>query len=152
MTAPLTRRQILVIAGLARGHTTPRIAIHLNIPTEAVRSRICRAATRTGIYRSRHAGLVHHAYTHGYLTNLTPEARAPITVLTPRLAGALDALTRGLPLADSGAEMGVSPDVAREYRRQLYALLGARTRAHAVALGWQAGLLGPAAGEGRTAA
>ncbi|WP_051853089.1 helix-turn-helix domain-containing protein [Streptomyces aureocirculatus] len=147
MSAPLTPGQIRVVAGLARGHCAARIAADLGISTAAVDTRIRRASARAGIHRRPHPQLVNHAYRRGYLTHLPPEPRQPVPCLTARLAQSLDATTRGLSLTEAAAEMGVTRATANTYRRRLYRLLGARTRAHAVALGWQAGLLGPYARE-----
>ncbi|MFH9072713.1 LuxR C-terminal-related transcriptional regulator [Streptomyces alboflavus] len=138
MTATFTRRQLAVITELAHGHNTHHIATTLHLPTDAIRSRIHRAATRTGIHRSRHARLVHHAYLHGHLT--PPPTHQPPTDLPPLLAHTLDAITRGLSVPETAAELGVTPGIARDYRRHLYRRLGACNQAHAIAIAWQQGI------------
>ncbi|APY88201.1 helix-turn-helix transcriptional regulator [Streptomyces alfalfae] len=140
-TLCLTRAHILVIAGYARGHDRARIGRDLHLAPGTVAQRLRRAARSVGI----HAGdlapqLVHYAYQHGYLDGLRPERRWPVGVLPPRQAATLDAITRGLSLDETAAEMGLSAHTVATHRQSLYALLGARTTAHAVARAWQLGL------------
>ncbi|WP_051854712.1 helix-turn-helix transcriptional regulator [Streptomyces sp. NRRL B-1347] len=143
-TPRLTRGQLLVIAGLARGHDTLRIASDLHTSPAAVRTLIRRAAARTGLKRRPQPQLVDFAYQHGYLTALPTERRPRPTYLTPRLMEVLEGTARGLSLNEIAAELHISRATAHEHRRRLRKLLGAHTRAHAVAIAWQAGLLGPA--------
>ncbi|MBA4865954.1 helix-turn-helix transcriptional regulator [Streptomyces sp. PSKA54] len=144
MTQPLTPCQIRVIAGLARGHLAARIGQDLGISPRTVHNHILRAAARAGLHGRPQPQLVDYAYRHGYLADLAPEQRAPIFALSARLAQTLDCLARGLSVNGIADELGVGRDTAHEYRRRLYRLLQARTRAHAVALGWQMELLGRA--------
>lgn len=144
MTARFTRGQVEVIAGLARGRLAHEIGADLSISPRTVHGRILRAAARARIHGRPQPQLVDYAYRHGYLTHLTPELRrAPVPALTRRLEEALDATARGLSLNEMAEEMEVGRDTANTYRRRLYRLLGASTRAHAVALAWQAGLRRP---------
>ncbi|MFD5697489.1 helix-turn-helix transcriptional regulator [Streptomyces lasiicapitis] len=149
---PLSREQIQVIAGLARGRTGADIAHDLNLTPETVRSQVRRTSALLGLNaRYCRPMLVDYGYRSGLLTHLRPEPRqAPC--LTPRMTEVLDRVRRGLPNADIAAELGLSYDTVRTHMKRLLAKLGAESRAHAVALGWQAGLLGPDVVEGRAAA
>jgi DNA-binding NarL/FixJ family response regulator len=144
VTQPLTPCQIRVIAGLARGHLAHRIATDLGISPRSVHGHILRAAARAELTGRPQPQLVDYAYRHGYLARLEPEQRPQVFALSARLAQTLDCIARGLSVNGIAAELGVGPDTAHEYRRRLYRLLDARTRAHAVAIGWQLGLFGPA--------
>lgn len=137
----LTRRQLQVIAGLARGRDTHHIAIDLGIKRDTVRTRLQYAARRLNFRGGTHPQLVHYAYLHGYLDKLTPEPREPIASLPWRETQGLMALTRGLSVAQTAAEIGIARHTANTQRRVLYRHLDARTGAHAVALAWQHGLL-----------
>lgn len=139
-TTSLTAHDLRIITALAHGHRIPHIATTLNLSTPATRSHLNRAAARltlTGLPRPR---LVDYAYRHGHLTPAEP---APLTELPPRQAQLLDALSRGMTTAQAAAQLHIGYHDAHWHRRRLYARLGARTSAHAVALGWQHQLLGP---------
>lgn len=137
----LTRPQVQAIAGLARGHHLPAIAAYLNLTRNTVRDRLAYAAHRLDIHGGTHPQLVHYAYLHGYLDKLDPEPREPLTALPLREAQSLNALTRGLSVAQTASELGIAPNTADVQRRSLYRRLEAFTAAHAVALGWQHGLM-----------
>lgn len=139
---PLTSDDLKIIKGLARGHSTPRIADDLHTEPRAVRSRITSAATRLGIRHGLHPRLVDYAYRHGYLT--TPAIEAPEVALTPMETEELADVVQGLSVPQTAADLGLSRHTVQNRRRALYVRLGAHTAAHAVALGWQLGLLGPA--------
>ncbi|MGW3690134.1 LuxR C-terminal-related transcriptional regulator [Streptomyces sp. NPDC005125] len=141
MITVLSQAQAQVIAGLARGHTAPRIGHDLTISPCTVQTRIRRAADRAGLRGRPQPQLVDYAYRHGYLAGLVPELRSPV-MLSQRQRDVLDGLSSGLSVEELAAEMGVGRDTAHEYRKRLYGVLGVRTRGHAVVLGWQAGLFG----------
>ncbi|MFD5708748.1 LuxR C-terminal-related transcriptional regulator [Bacillus subtilis] len=137
----LTRHQIQVIAGLALGHRTHHIAVQLGLSDAALKSRIAYTAHRLNVHGLIHPQLVHHAYAHGYLTTPAPPD-TPLTSLPMRQAQSLAALTRGLSVERTAAELGIAYDTANTQRRFLYRRLEAHTGAQAVALGWLHGLLG----------
>jgi DNA-binding CsgD family transcriptional regulator len=141
-TQLLTPAQVRVIAGYARGRRTREIAADTHVTPKAVRSHLIRAAARAGLPGYRQAALVDHAYARGYLTNLQPETRPPASVAGRQLQ-VLRLLAEGLTAEEIAVRLGVKPSTVIEHCNRLYAALGARHRAHAVALGWQAGLLGP---------
>ncbi|MFD9903875.1 response regulator transcription factor [Streptomyces sp. NPDC059063] len=145
----LTRCQIGVIARLARGDSSECIAADLALAPDAVRSHIRRAAARTGLDRLPQAQLVDYAYRHGYLPALPAEHRRYPETLPPSLLAVLQGTARGLSLNEMARELRVSRGTVHEYRRRLHAQLNARTRGHAVALGWQAGLLTHAPADAR---
>ncbi|MEV0114650.1 helix-turn-helix transcriptional regulator [Streptomyces sp. NPDC050844] len=147
-TLELTREDLRIIAGLARGHRIARIAADLDLTRYAVRDRVSRATTHLTLTGHPQPQLVDYAYRYGYLDRLTPEPREPIAALPTRQAQCLDAVARGLSVAEIAVEQGVSFHTANTHRRTLYARLNARTRAHVVALGWQVGLLGEPARRG----
>ncbi|MEV0526010.1 hypothetical protein AB0I66_21475 [Streptomyces sp. NPDC050439] len=128
---PLDRQ---IIAGLARGHGAARIAADLRLPdARNVHQHIAAACTRIGLHRQSQTLLVNYAYKHGYMEGLTPETIQRTGRLTPRRHETLIALARGDTLPYNR-------------REQLRRHLGAKTCPHAVALGWQLGLLGPGSG------
>ncbi|MDT0409917.1 MULTISPECIES: helix-turn-helix transcriptional regulator [Streptomyces] len=144
MTAQLlTPAQVRVIAGYARGRRTHEIAADAHVTISAVRARVDRAIARAGLKSHRQAALVDHAYARGYLAGLQPEPRPPASVAGRQLQ-VLRFLAEGLTAEEIAAQLGLKPSTVIEHCTRLYATLGARHRAHAVALGWQAGLLGPA--------
>lgn len=138
-----TPEDIKILAGLARGHDLMRICRDLTTNRNHIRGRIERTARRLGFAGQLQPQLVNYGYLHRYLESLTPEPRQPIASLSPRLTQALDAVARGLTVDESADEMGVRPRTARTHRMRLYACLDAHANAHAVAIGWQLGLLGP---------
>lgn len=139
-TRGLARHQVKIIAGLALGHRAHDIAARLTLSDAALKSRIAYTAHCLGLHGLVHPQLVHHAYRHGYLTDrIDPEEARKYLPL--REAQSLAALTRGLSVIKTAAELGIAPDTANAQRRSLYRRLEAHTGAHAVALAWQHGLL-----------
>lgn len=138
----LTPAQVRVIAGYARGRHTHEIAADTHVTISAVRAHVTRAVARVGLHSHRQAVLVDHAYACGYLAGLPPEPRPPASV-AGRQREVLLYLAEGRTTDEIAVLLGVTAHTANEHRRRLYEALGAHTRAHAVALGWQAGLLGP---------
>lgn len=134
----LTPRQIHVIAGLARGHTNKQIAQKLKISTHTVTSHVRRIGFRVGYIRR--AGIVGYAYRVGILSGLRPESRSPIN-LTPGERKVLNGLTYG-PTNLQLASYLQTPE--HSVKSSVYALLrklNARSRTHAVAIGYQQGFL-----------
>ncbi|MBD0707374.1 MULTISPECIES: helix-turn-helix transcriptional regulator [unclassified Streptomyces] len=133
-----------VLAGLARGRAVAEIAAATQTPTATVRGRILRLRARIGAPNA--AAAVAIAYRHGWMAGLAPEPRRPI-VLSSRERQALALLADGLGNAALAQALGMSPAQATECLRRLYTALNVTTstrapvRAHAVALGFQHGLL-----------
>jgi DNA-binding CsgD family transcriptional regulator len=63
--------------------------------------------------------------------------------LTARQVQILQLMANGRSGAQIGAELFITVDSVRTHARRLYAKLGAVDRAHAVAIGFAAGLLRP---------
>jgi DNA-binding CsgD family transcriptional regulator len=61
--------------------------------------------------------------------------------LTPREFEVLEGMASGLSNADIGEKLFISENTVKTHTRQLFRKLGARERTHAVALGYQLGLL-----------
>lgn len=130
--------EIQVIAAYARGHSPARAAQDLNVSLKTVEARTRRVAARLGVPGGPHTVLVDHAYRHGHLTINVPRRRPQ---LGTRAVDLLWLLARGLGVRAIAAEFGISRTTAREYRRRLFTALGANSPEHAVAIGWETGLL-----------
>lgn len=142
---PLTPDMLNIIAALAEGHAVPHISRNLNTPARTLRTHIAATANRLGIRHTPQVRLVDYAYRHGHLTAPEADPYEPLKPLTWRDEQTLQAIARGLSVAQAASEIHRSPHTVDTHRKALYARLGARTGAHAVALGWQLGLLGPTA-------
>ncbi|MBW0121087.1 helix-turn-helix domain-containing protein, partial [Pseudonocardia oceani] len=90
------------------------------------------------------------------LDELAPHLHLPGSATTPaplpdggalsgREVQVLAAMARGRTNASIGSELGLSEDTVKTHARRLFTKLGARDRAHAVALGYQHDILGGAA-------
>lgn len=134
----ITRQERIVIAGIARGHSTAQIARHLDISRFTIKSHLVRAGGRLGV-RNR-AGIVGAAYRTGILAGLKPEPHRPVQ-LQPREAQVLFGMAYGLDNLTIGMELGLAEDTVKTYAKRLFRKLGAEDRAHAVALGYQHGYL-----------
>ncbi|MEV6833562.1 helix-turn-helix transcriptional regulator [Streptomyces sp. NPDC051133] len=66
--------------------------------------------------------------------------------LSPRLVDVLQALAAGETLSETATRLSLSEDTVKTHRRRLYARLGARTGAHAVAIASRSELLTPIGG------
>lgn len=142
----LTPAQTAVIAGYARGHTTFKVAEDLGMSERAIRHHVERAARRAGVTGRPLPGLVHHAYLHDLFSGLS---RLAIRTQTPpphlQLArsqqAALECMALGMSTKATARHLGIGRETARAYRRSLYRRIGTTSPPHAVALGWQWGLL-----------
>lgn len=132
--------EVRIIAGLARGHTRRRIAADLGAPEGTVSNRLLRLGRRLGARGSIQPVLVDYGYAYGYLAGLEAERTGQVP-LSSRQEAVLVMTARGCSALRMAAALDVSLDTVREHRRRLYWALGAQTRGHAVALGWQAGIL-----------
>lgn len=63
------------------------------------------------------------------------------TPLTPRMLDVLHALAHGHSSAQAAAQLHLAEVTVRRHHRRLYAALGVHTAAHAVARGYQLGIL-----------
>ncbi|MEV8523192.1 LuxR C-terminal-related transcriptional regulator [Streptomyces sp. NPDC052000] len=136
---PLTARQVQVIVGFARGHTSRQIGFRLGISWETVDTHRRRISAATGM-PSRPA-IVNHAYEHGYLAALAPEQRPPIA-LKPRYLDVLKLVALGLGDAAIARRLHLSEGAVRSRITALLRTVDVGDCAHAVAVCWQQGLLG----------
>ncbi|MEV8477871.1 helix-turn-helix transcriptional regulator [Streptomyces sp. NPDC051173] len=135
---PLTCRQLQIVGGIARGRSNGQIGAALGLSADGVRAHVSRILRATG--ECCRAGIVDHAYRTGLLKGLPPEPRPPVT-LTLRRRQVLASMAAGLTNAQIGRQLGIAEETVRTAAHRLFAQLGATDRAHAVALGWQHGLL-----------
>lgn len=71
--------------------------------------------------------------------------------LSPRLQDCLQFVAAGHTNQSAAEVLGVRPDTIRTHLKRLYQVLGANGRGHAVAIGYDHGLLQPGASRGTTA-
>jgi DNA-binding NarL/FixJ family response regulator len=136
---PLTDRQVQVIAGFARGHTSRQIAGRLDIAWQTVDEHRKNISAATGM--ASRAGIVNFAYEHGYLDGLPPEYRAPV-LLKPAYLDVLELMALGLGDDAIARRLFVSLGAVKSRVKILLRKLEVQERQHAVAIGWQQGLLG----------
>ncbi|MFC8008892.1 response regulator transcription factor [Streptomyces cinereoruber] len=135
-----------LLAGLARGHTLAEIGQSTGTPTGTVRNRLLNLRRRIGAANGAQAVAI--AYEHGWLTALAPEPRGPIT-LSNRQHQALTLIAAGHTNDAISRMVGLGDSSVATYIRRLYVALGvdrtgttfAVARPHAVAIGYQHGLL-----------
>jgi DNA-binding NarL/FixJ family response regulator len=139
---PTTVRQVQVLAGAARGDGYAQIGTRLHMSPDMAKRALHRAAGEldVGPCINRVPAAVDAAYRTGLLTGLPHEPRefAPLPAKRRRV---LELIAQGLTDRQIGAALGVSEDTIGTHAKLLYRDLGARTRAHAVALGHQLGHL-----------
>lgn len=134
----LTRRDLDIIAGYARGRTVADTARALDTTEGVVKALTTRLAQRLGITGARQAALVHYAYCHGHLIVVR---RRHLPPLTGRIADVLVCAARGLGCRATATELGISVETVRMHRQRLHRALGVHTTARAVAVAWEASLL-----------
>lgn len=144
MPHALQPRDLVIIAGLARGMADPDIADRLGMPVGSLKQRLHR------IYRNSRARgaahLVRIAYDAGLLAGLTPET-VPDTGLTDYQAQTLALLADGLTYREMAMRQGISLNTVKATVGRLYRNLGitgttpTRAAAQAVARGYQQQLL-----------
>lgn len=135
-----------ILAGLARGYSVQEIATGTGTPYGTLRHRVLRLRARIGAANAAHAVAI--AYESGWMAGLAPEPRGPL-VLSRRQHQVLALMAGGKTNQAIGRIVELSPASVITYVRRLYAALdasrpgdiSASTRPHAVALGYQHGLL-----------
>lgn len=136
-TAP-TNRQVQVLAGIARGLPNEKIAADLGITTAGVHTHVRRLCKRAGT--SSRAELVAYGYRTGILAGLTPEPRI-VLGLAARHLQILEHMAHGLSNEEIAVRLHLTENSIKSYAKYLYARLQATGRPHAVALGYQHGLI-----------
>lgn len=139
-TYTVSRREMQVLAGIARGEQNAELADRLGLALSTVKTHVERMRIRHGV-PSRSA-LVRVGYERAWLAALTPEERLP-TTLPLRQLQVLQCIADGLTDEQTARKLGISVHTVHEHIRRLVASLRARTRAHAVALGYQHGHIQP---------
>jgi DNA-binding NarL/FixJ family response regulator len=138
-TPILTTAQRLVIAGFARGWSKKRVGQDLYFSPAMIRRRMQIAAVNLGC-RSRQAALVAAAYRARALADFAPEPR-PYVDLTTQQLQLLHEIADGLTNDEIADQNQVPVDTVDGRVCSLYRRLGAVSRPHAVALGFQMGHL-----------
>lgn len=136
---PINRQELWILTGIARGAEAPQIAERLGTSGASTGMRINRMIHRYGT--GNRAGLIDYAYRQGWLVGLAREQRVPVLLPRP-LRVVLAGAAAGLPNADIADRLGLGVRGVRRRFECLFDALDARHRSHAVALGWQLGLLG----------
>lgn len=147
MTAPApTRHQLRVLALLGNGHDTHAIATRVGLTGQGVASLLHRTAKALGVrYRAQAVAV---AELRGLLVRdeagllaVAPPEAPPL--LTPRRLEVLRHAANGRTNAEIARGLGLSVDTVKDLMRRIYAALGARDRAHAVAVAMVRGLIHP---------
>lgn len=134
----ITAVETQVLAGIARGESSARIAERLHLTPGAVKAHTERMRVTNHVHTSEQ--LVHLGYTHGLLTSLAPEPRHPVT-LPPRQQEVLQHIAAGRTNDDIATLLGISIATVVEHARRLRDTLDAHNRPHLVALAHQHGHL-----------
>lgn len=69
--------------------------------------------------------------------------RTTRAVVTLRESQVLTGVARGMSIEDVAAVLGLSENTVRHHLKKIYRRLGARSRAHAVALAYELGVIAP---------
>lgn len=139
-----TRRVIeLIAAGVSRVDTADLLGV-----SESTVSREVDRACHTLLVRwNDHAGLVDAAIREGVIS---------LPVLAPSrlekdLVDTLKLMARGCTNSEIGSELWLSVDAVKSRVKRILRALNAVNRAHAVAIGWQCGILQPVSEVGSAA-
>jgi DNA-binding NarL/FixJ family response regulator len=137
-TAQLDPRMIRLIEDAAAGINRCGTAARLGIDERSVTRDLVRACRLLRVRRSSRAALVDAALRKGLIT--LPEQ--PSCTLDRALADTLILVARGYTNTEITAELHMSLDGVKSRVKRILRVLHANNRAHAVAVGWQRGLLG----------
>ncbi|MFB9558615.1 response regulator transcription factor, partial [Streptomyces roseoviridis] len=137
----LTERELLILRRVARGDLLREIGADLYLSTNGVHSVLSRTFGRLGATSTVNA--VHRAHQLGLLDENPPSVEMPQV-----LVEVLELVAEGCTNSEIGRRTGRSEYWAAEQVRSIRRRLGARDRAHAVALGIAAGVVRPPKGRG----
>lgn len=135
-TTILTPRDRDILASIARGHSRRTTGARIGATERTVQGRLRTLAAHFELPRADQAAIVRHAYRTGLLNDLPPEPRGPV-FLTHRQREVLAQLGHGRTDPEIGALLAIGETTIGTHLRHIYAAIGARTRAHAVALDYQ---------------
>jgi DNA-binding NarL/FixJ family response regulator len=138
MTAALAPRTLRVIEHLAAGVGRPATGARLGISLKTVAREFDCACRELRVRRNDRAALVNASLRERVIT--LPEQ--PPIELDEYLVDTLELIADGYTNAEIAAELWLSVDAVKSRVKRIFRELGAEGRAHAVAIGWQRGLLG----------
>ncbi|MGW0334298.1 response regulator transcription factor [Streptomyces sp. NPDC003011] len=137
MHVVLEPRTLRVVELIAAGVSRLDISGLLRVSESIVSREVDRACHVLLVGRNQHAGLVDTAIREGVIS---------LPALAPRpleeyLLDTLQWIARGYTNPEIGAELWLSVDAVKSRVKRILRALDAENRAHAVAIGWQRGLL-----------
>jgi DNA-binding NarL/FixJ family response regulator len=120
----LTRRQARILALVRDGRNVPDIAVRLRLSLEVVADEVTTINARIDARRA-----------------LRQVSRPTSVLLSTREQQVLEAVAEGLTAEQIGRRLHLSRETVRSHVKTLRQKLGAADRAHAVTLGFRAGVL-----------
>lgn len=137
-----TARELETLILIAGGGTSEEAAAVFGIKPDTVRSHMTRLSRRwnTPGAAVASANLVHRGFADGWL-KVSQERMVPAAALGAREMEVLGLLALGLSSDAIGERLGVSVNTVASHSARIFVKLGARSKAHAVAQAWHAGLL-----------
>lgn len=123
---------------LARGLSNTEIAAQMGLQPSTVRSHLRKISRENGV--STRAGIVGYACRRNLLTSIECGGRSR-KPLTGRQEQVLEAISIGLTNKEIGRKIYLAPDTVKCHTRRLCKALGVTTRAQAVAVAYNLGLL-----------
>lgn len=134
---PLTKRELQVLAGVAHGRTIHEIGSKLYLSESTVRTYMRCARRKLGARNRAHAATI--AFVRGLLNG--ERAAFPAFELPAAAHAVLAMYARGLENEEIAARIGCNRSSVTRIGKQIRDRLGATNRAHAVAIGYETGLL-----------
>lgn len=134
----ITRREMQLMFGLARGRTLAQIGQDLYVSTSTAKTHMHNLMGKTGCHTQ--SQLVSWGYRWGYMRGLNPEGR-PALKFTPREMTMLQYCVMGLENPDIARRAIVSLDTVKTYMTRLRLKMKAKNRAHITAIAWQLGIV-----------
>lgn len=132
----LTDRDQAILTAIARGYTRRQTGRLLGMTERHVQSRLRTIARRLDLPTAHQAVVMAATYRLGIMRNLAPEPRHPV-FLPERQRQILRLMGHGRTDTEIGAELGITADTVGTHAIHLFDAIGARNRAHAVALDHQ---------------
>lgn len=142
MTAPaqaapqVTDRDVDILAGAARGLSRRDLGHRMGLTEKHIQNRLRTLGRRFQLPRADQGAIINYAYQHGLLQHLEPEARTAV-FLPDRQREVLKLLCYGLTNQEIGNRLFIAEFTVKTHVAALLKAIGARTRAHAVALEYQ---------------
>lgn len=134
----VTRRELQLMFGVARGRTLAQMSMDLHLGASTVKTHMHNLMTKTNCHTQ--AQLVSWGYRNGYMHGLKPEPR-PAMKFTAREMSVLQYAVLGLENPDIAHRLILSLDSVKTYMTRLRIKMQAKSRAHIAALAWQLGLV-----------